>query len=91
MVSLNYPITPLTEPLIDPLTGDIFEPTKYDWSISIAGASVENMDRMYDWVTQTIDENLAYQPTEGNPISCGKKQNHVHRSLFLLFCWLSDL
>ena len=55
MVSLNYPITPITEPLIDPLTGDIFEPTKYDWSISIAGASDENMDRMYDWVTQTID------------------------------------
>jgi len=68
MVSLNYPIMPLTEPLIDPLTGDIFEPTKYDWRISIAGASDENMNRMHDWVTESIDENLAYQPTEGNPI-----------------------
>ena len=68
MVSLNYPIVPLTEPLIDPLTGDIFEPTKYDWRISIAGASDENMNRMHDWVTESIDENLAYQPTEGNPI-----------------------
>ena len=26
MVSLNYPIVPLTDPIIDPLTGDIFEP-----------------------------------------------------------------
>ena len=75
MVSLNYPIVPITEPLIDPLTGDIFEPTKYDWSISIAGASDENMDRMYDWVTQTIDENLAYQPTEGNPIMWQKAES----------------
>ena len=77
MVSLNYPITPLTEPLIDPLTGDIFEPTKYDWRISIAGASDENMNRMHDWVTETIDENLAYQPTEGNPIMWQKSQSHV--------------
>jgi len=69
MVSLNYPITPVTEPIIDPLTGDLFSATKYDWTISIAGASDENMNRMYDWVGQTIDENLAYQPTEGNPIT----------------------
>ena len=69
MVSLNYPITPLTEPIIDPLTGDIFEPTKYDWQISIAGASQTNMERMMEWVGMTIDEDLAYQPTEGNPIN----------------------
>jgi hypothetical protein len=69
MVSLNYPIIPVTEPIIDPLTGELFSATKYDWTISIAGASDENMNRMYDWVGQTIDENLAYQPTEGNPIT----------------------
>ncbi len=68
MVALNYPITPLTEPIIDPLTGDIFEPTKYDWSISIAGASDDNMDRMMDWVGTTLEEDLAYEPTLGNPI-----------------------
>ena len=28
MVSLNYPIVPLTDPIIDPLTGDIFEANK---------------------------------------------------------------
>ncbi len=67
MVSLNYPITPLTETIVGP-GGEIFEPTKYDWSISIAGASQENMERMIDWVGTTIDEDLAYQPTEGNPI-----------------------
>jgi len=67
MVSLNYPITPLTEPIIGP-GGEIFAPTKYDWSISVAGASQENMERMYDWVGTTIEEDLAYQPTEGNPI-----------------------
>lgn len=69
MVSLNYPITPVTEPILDPLTGELFSATKYDWTISIAGASDENMNRMYDWVGQTIDEDLAYQPTEGNPIT----------------------
>ena len=68
MVALNYPIVPLTEPIIDPLTGDIFEPTKYDWSISIAGASQANMERMMDMVTATIEDDLAYTPTEGNPI-----------------------
>ena len=68
MVSLNYPIVPLTEPIIDPLTGDIFEPTKYDWSISIAGANDENMNRMMDWVGTTIEDDLAYEPTLGNPI-----------------------
>ena len=75
MVSLNYPIVPLTEPLIDPLTGDIFEPTKYDWSISIAGASDGNMDRMIGWVGESIDENLADQPTEGNPIMWQKAES----------------
>ena len=69
MVSLNYPITPVTEPILDPLTGELFSATKYDWTISIAGASDENMNRMYDWVGQTIDEDLAYKPTEGNPIT----------------------
>jgi len=69
MVSLNYPITPLTEPILDPLTGELFSATKYDWTISIAGASDENMNRMYDWVGQIIDEDLAYKPTEGNPIT----------------------
>lgn len=69
MVSLNYPIVPLTEPIIDPLTGDLFEPTKYDWSISIAGASDENMNRMIDWVGTTIEDDLAYEPTLGNPIN----------------------
>ena len=68
MVSLNYPIVPLTDPIIDPLTGDIFEPTKYDWSISIAGANDENMNRMMDWVGTTIEDDLAYEPTLGNPI-----------------------
>ena len=43
MVSLNYPITPLTEPIVGP-GGEIFAPTKYDWTISIAGASQENME-----------------------------------------------
>ena len=69
MVALNYPITPPTEPLYDPLTNELFSATKYDWTISIAGASQENMERMYDWVTITIDEDLAYQPTDGNPIT----------------------
>ena len=69
MVSLNYPITPLTEPILDPLTGELFSATKYDWTISIAGASDENMNRMYDWVGQIIDEDLAYKPTDGNPIT----------------------
>ena len=68
MVALNYPIVPLTDPIIDPLTGDIFEPTKYDWSISIAGASQENMERMIEWVGTTIEDDLEYKPTEGNPI-----------------------
>ena len=68
MVALNYPITPPTEPLIGP-GGEIFSATKYDWSISVAGASEENMQRMYDWVGLTIDEDLAYEPTVGNPIT----------------------
>ena len=69
MVSLNYPITPLTEPIIDPLTGDLFAPTKYDWDISIAGANQTNMERMMGWVGETIEDDLAYTPTEGNPIN----------------------
>ena len=69
MVSLNYPITPLTEPIIDPLTGDLFAPTKYDWEISIAGANQTNMERMMGWVGTIIEDDLAYTPTEGNPIT----------------------
>ncbi|MCH1537011.1 MAG: M28 family metallopeptidase [Candidatus Poseidonia sp.] len=68
MVSLNYPITPLTEPIIGP-GGEIFSPTKYDWDIAIAGANQGNMERMVEWVGETIEEDLAYTPTEGNPIS----------------------
>jgi len=68
MVSLNYPITPLTEPIIGP-GGEIFAPTKYDWDISIAGANQTNMERMMGWVGETIEDDLAYTPTEGNPIS----------------------
>lgn len=68
MVSLNYPIVPLAEPLIGP-GGEIFSATKYDWTISIAGASQSNMERMYDWVGTTIDDDLSYQPTEANPIT----------------------
>ncbi len=68
MVALNYPITPPTEPVIGP-AGEIFSATKYDWTISIAGANDSNMQRMHDWVGMTIENDLAYQPTEGNPIT----------------------
>jgi len=68
MVALNYPITPLSEPLIGP-GGEIFSPTKYDWTISVAGANDSNMQRMHDWVGMTIENDLAYQPTAGNPIT----------------------
>jgi len=68
MVALNYPIVPLTEPLVGP-GGEIFSASKYDWTISIAGANEENMNRMYDWVGTTIDEDLAYQPGDANPIT----------------------
>ena len=68
MVSLNYPIVPLSEPLVGP-GGELFSATKYDWDISIAGASQENMERMHDWVGATIEEDLAYKPTEANPIN----------------------
>ena len=68
MVALNYPIVPLTEPLIGP-GGEIFSATKYDWTISIAGANDENMNRMYDWVETTIEEDLAYSPGDANPIT----------------------
>ena len=67
MVSLNYSIVPLTEPIVGP-GGELFAPTKYDWDISIAGANQTNMDRMMAWVGTTIEEDLAYTPTEGNPI-----------------------
>ena len=67
MVSLNYPIVPLTEPIFGP-GGELFAPTKYDWDISIAGANQSNMERMMSWVGTTIEEDLAYTPTEGNPI-----------------------
>ena len=68
MVALNYPITPPSEPLIGP-GGEIFSATKYDWTISVAGANDSNMQRMYDWVGMTIENDLAYQPTAGNPIT----------------------
>ena len=90
MVSLNYPIIPLTEPLMDPLTGNIFEPTKYDWSISIAGASDENMNRMLDWVT--------YNRRESGVPTNRRKSNHVAEgrivfigSLLFLFRRISKL
>ena len=67
MVSLNYPILPPTAPLIGP-GGEIFSASKYDWTISIAGASEDNMSRMHDWVGTTIEDHLAYEPTEANPI-----------------------
>ena len=35
MVSLNYPIIPLSEPIVGP-GGEIFSATKYEWQISIA-------------------------------------------------------
>jgi len=68
MVALNYPITPPTEPLIGP-GGEIFSASKYDWTISVAGANDSNMQRMHDWVGMTIEDDLAYQPTAGNPIT----------------------
>ena len=68
MVALNYPITPHSEPLIGP-GGEIFSATKYDWTISIAGANDSNMERMHAWVGMTIENDLAYQPTAGNPIT----------------------
>ncbi|HJL97246.1 MAG TPA: M28 family peptidase [Candidatus Poseidoniaceae archaeon] len=68
MVSLNYPIIPLSEPLIGP-GGEVFSASKYDWEISIAGASESNMQIMYDWVGTTIDGDLSYQPTDANPIT----------------------
>jgi len=68
MVSLNYPIIPPSEPIIG-AGGEVFSATKYDWTISIAGANQSNMDRMYDWVSLTIDEDLNYKPTEANPIT----------------------
>ena len=58
MVALNYPITPPSEPLIGP-GGEIFSASKYDWTISIAGANDSNMERMYDWVGTTIEDDLA--------------------------------
>ncbi len=68
MVALNYPIVPPSEPIIGP-GGEIFSATKYDWTISIAGANQTNMQRMHDWVGMTIDDDLAYQPSAGNPIT----------------------
>ncbi len=68
MVALNYPITPVTEPIIGP-GGEIFSATKYDWTISIAGANQTNMERMHQWVGITIEDDLSYEPTEGNPIT----------------------
>jgi len=68
MVALNYPIQPVTEPIVGP-GGEIFSATKYDWNIAIAGANQTTMERMHGWVGTTIDEDLRYQPTAGNPIN----------------------
>ena len=68
MVSLNYPIIPLSEPIVGP-GGEIFSATKYEWQISIAGASESNMQLMYEWVGTTIEDDLSYKPTDGNPIN----------------------
>jgi Zn-dependent M28 family amino/carboxypeptidase len=68
MVSLNYPIIPLSEPLIGP-GGELFSASKYEWEISIAGASDSNMELMHDWVGTIIEDDLFYQPTESNPIN----------------------
>ncbi|MDP6334206.1 MAG: M28 family peptidase [Candidatus Poseidoniaceae archaeon] len=67
MVSLNYPIIPLSDPLIGP-GGEIFSATKYEWSIDVAGASDSNMQMMHDWVGTTIEDDLSYSPTDANPI-----------------------
>ena len=68
MVALNYPILPLSEPIVGP-GGEIFAATKYEWQISIAGASDSNMQLMYEWVGTTIEDDLSYKPTDGNPIN----------------------
>ena len=68
MVSLNYPIIPLSEPLVGP-GGELFSASKYEWEISIAGASDSNMQLMHDWVGTIIEDDLSYQPTEANPIN----------------------
>ncbi len=68
MVSLNYPIIPASEPIIGP-GGEVFSATKYEWQISIAGASESNMQTMYEWVGTTIEDDLSYRPTEANPIN----------------------
>jgi hypothetical protein len=68
MVALNYPIIPLAEPILGP-GGEIFSATKYEWQISIAGASESNMQLMYEWVGTTIEDDLSYSPTDANPIN----------------------
>ena len=68
MVALNYPIIPLSEPIVGP-GGEIFSATKYEWQISIAGASESNMQLMYEWVGVTIEDDLSYRPTDANPIN----------------------
>jgi|TARA_B110000459_G_scaffold203932_1_gene262744 hypothetical protein len=68
MVSLNYPIIPLSDPLIGP-GGEVFSAAKYDWTISIAGANQENMERMHEWIGTIINDDLDYKPTEANPIT----------------------
>ena len=68
MVALNYPIVPLSEPIIGP-GGEIFSATKYDWTISVAGASDSNMQLMHGWVGTIIEDDLYYQPTDANPIT----------------------
>ncbi len=68
MVALNYPIVPLSEPILGP-GGEIFSATKYDWTISVAGASDSNMQLMHGWVGTIIEDDLYYQPTDANPIT----------------------
>lgn len=68
MVSLNYPIVPQTQPILGP-GGELFSATHYDWNIAVAGANDSNLQRMHAWVGQTIEDDLHYRPTDGNPIN----------------------
>ncbi len=63
MVSLNYPIVP--PPGYGP----------YDLSISIAGASDENMTRMIDWVAITVEDDLSFSDTPANDIFWQKAES----------------
>lgn len=56
MVSLNYPIVPPSG----------YGP--YDLSIAVAGATDENLSVMLDWVSQSVDEDLAFAHQSNNRI-----------------------